>query len=61
MIDYGLSGTEVLLEIRTVVQREYNHPALTVALADADYRLRHGNNEFIQIGAFASGLQEVFR
>jgi replication factor C small subunit len=60
IIDYGLSGGEVFLEIRTIVQREYNHPALTIALADAEYRLKHGNNEFIQIGAFASGLQEVF-
>jgi replication factor C small subunit len=61
IIDYGLSGDEVFLEIRTIMQREYNHPALTIALADAEYRLHHGNNEFIQIGAFASGLQEVFR
>jgi len=61
IIDYGLSGDEVFLEIRTIMQREYNHPALAIALADAEYRLQHGNNEFIQIGAFASGLEEVFR
>jgi replication factor C small subunit len=60
IIDYGLSGSEVLFEIRTVVQREYNHPLIAIALADAEYRLLHGNNEFIQIGAFASGIQEVF-
>jgi len=60
IIDYGLSGGEVFLEIRTVMQREFNSPLLAIALADAEYRLLHGNNEFIQIGAFASGLQEVF-
>ena len=60
IIDYGLSGGEVFLEIRTVMQREYNHPLLAIALADAEYRLLHGNNEFIQIGAFASAIQEVF-
>ena len=60
IIDYGLSGGEVFLEIRTVMQREFNSPLLAVALADAEYQLLHGNNEFIQIGAFASGLQEIF-
>ncbi|MFA5347391.1 MAG: AAA family ATPase [Methanoregula sp.] len=60
VIDYGLSGGEVFLAMRTIMQREYNHPALAIALADAEYRLQHGNNEFIQIGAFASGIQEVF-
>ena len=60
IIDYGLSGDEVFLEIRAVLQREYNHPLIAIALADAEYRLRHGNNEFIQIGAFASRIQEVF-
>lgn len=60
IIDYGLSGGEVFSEIRSILQREYNHPALAIALADAEYRLLHGNNEFIQIGAFASGIPEVF-
>jgi replication factor C small subunit len=60
MIDYGLSGSEVLYEARTIVQREYNHPALAIALADAEYRLMHANNEYIQIGAFATNIQDVF-
>ena len=60
MIDYGLSGREVFLEIRTVAQREYNDPSLAIALADAEYRIHHGNNEFVQMGAFASGIREVF-
>ena len=60
MIDYGLSGREVLGEIRAVARREYNHPLLAVALADADSRLGHANNEYIQIDAFATGIKEIF-
>ena len=60
MIDGGLSGSEVLYEARTIVQREYNHPALAIALADAEYRLIHANNEYIQLGAFATGIRDVF-
>ncbi len=60
IIDYGLTGSEVFLEIRTIIQREYNHPSLVIALAESECRLQHGNNEFIQIGAFVSGVREVF-
>jgi replication factor C small subunit len=60
MIDNGLSGSEVLYEARTIVQREYNHPALAIALADAEYRMMHANNEYIQLGAFATGIRDVF-
>jgi len=60
MIDYGLSGREVFLEIRTIAQREYNDPSLAIALADAEYRIHHANNEFVQMGAFASGIRDVF-
>jgi replication factor C small subunit len=60
MIDNGLSGSEVLYEVRTIVQREYNHPSLAIALADAEYRLMHANNEYVQLGAFATGIRDVF-
>jgi replication factor C small subunit len=60
IIDYGLSGSEVLYEARTIIQREYNHPALAIALADAEYRLMHANNEYIQLGAFATSIRDVF-
>jgi replication factor C small subunit len=60
MIDNGLSASEVLYEARTIVQREYNHPALAIALADAEYRLMHANNEYVQLGAFATGIRDVF-
>jgi replication factor C small subunit len=60
MIDYGLSGSEVLEQIRTITRREYNHPALAIALADAELRMLHSNNEFVQIGAFTTQVQKVF-
>ncbi|MFA4859145.1 AAA family ATPase [Methanoregula sp.] len=60
MIDYGLSGSEVFSEIRSTIRREYNDPSLVIALADAEHRTRHANNEFIQVSAFAAGIQEVF-
>jgi replication factor C small subunit len=60
MIDYGLSGSEVLSEVRAVIRREYNDPALAIALAEAEYRLTHANNEYIQVGAFATGTREIF-
>ena len=60
MIDYGFSGREVLSEIRTIAQREYNHPLLALALADADACLGHANSEYIQIDAFATGVKEIF-
>jgi replication factor C small subunit len=60
MIDYGLSGREVLSEIRTIAQREYNHPRLALALAETDARLGHANSEYIQIDAFATGIREIF-
>ncbi len=60
MIDYGLSGREVLSEIRMVAQREYNHPLLAIALAEADTRLGHANNDYVQIDAFATSIRRLF-
>jgi replication factor C small subunit len=60
MIDYGLSGSEVLEQIRIITRREYNHPELAIALADAELRMRHSNNEFVQIGAFTTKVHKVF-
>jgi len=59
MIDSGLSGSDVLAEIRPVIRREYNDPALVLALAAADTRLLHGNNEFIQLGCLVNELHDV--
>jgi replication factor C small subunit len=60
MIDSGLSGTEVILELRAIIRREYNHPRLAIALADAEYRMQHANSEFIQMGALTTAIQEIF-
>jgi replication factor C small subunit len=60
MIDYGLSGREILFEIRTIAHREYNHPLLALALAEADARMGHANSEYIQIDAFATRVKEIF-
>jgi replication factor C small subunit len=60
MIDYGLSGPEVLSDIRRATQRDYNHPLLAIALAEADERIGHCNNEYLQIAAFANSIREVF-
>ena len=61
LIDYGLSGKEVLAALGEVVHREYNHRAIVRALADTDYRLGHCNNEFVQINALLMRIaQEVF-
>jgi replication factor C small subunit len=60
MIESGLSGQEVLSEIRAVAHREYNHPDIAIALADADARIRHCNNEFIQLGAMLTEIRGVF-
>lgn len=60
MIDYGLTGEELLSECRTVIRREYNYPSLAISLAEADFRMQHCNNEYLQAGAFAASLREKF-
>ncbi|MHC1630421.1 MAG: AAA family ATPase [Methanoculleaceae archaeon] len=61
MIEYGLSGRDVARELRKVIMREYPHPRLVSLLAEADHRLGHSSNDFIQIGAFAAeAIAEVF-
>ncbi|NLA38906.1 MAG: AAA family ATPase [Methanomicrobiales archaeon] len=61
MIEYGLPAQEVVRELRQVIRREYNDPALAVALADADYRLCHNANDFVQINALLARIaREVF-
>jgi len=61
MIEYGLSGREVVEELRAVARREYNHPGIALALADTDACLGHAGNEYIQVNAlFARIITEVF-
>jgi len=61
MIDYGLSGREILEELRIVAMREYNDPRIAIAIADTDYSLGHAGNEFIQLNSLlAQIIKEVF-
>ena len=61
MIDYGLSGDEVIKELSKAARREYNDKRIAIALSDADYKLCSAGNEFIQINALlARIIAEVF-
>ncbi|WOF16320.1 replication protein C [Methanoplanus sp. FWC-SCC4] len=61
MTEYGLSGTDVVLEISKAAKREYNDKRIAVALSDADHNLCHAGNEFIQVNALlARVIKEVF-
>jgi replication factor C small subunit len=60
LIDYGLSGAEVLADLRRVIQRDYNDPRLAILLAETDSAIARGGNEFIQLNALlATALSEV--
>ncbi len=56
MLEYGLSGPEVLDELSRARKQEYNDPRITVAIADADMMMRDAGNEYIQMDAFLSGI-----
>ncbi|HDR72400.1 MAG TPA: AAA family ATPase [Methanoculleus sp.] len=61
MVDYGLSGREVVRELRTVAGREYNDARIAIALAETDSLLGHAGNEFLQIDALLARIvREVF-
>jgi replication factor C small subunit len=61
MIEYGLSGREVLDELMYIIRREYYHPDAISCIADADYIMTHAGNEYLQINALAARIvEEVF-
>jgi len=61
MISEGLSGREVISTLLQVTGREYNDPAIVTLLADADARLTHAGNEYLQVNAMvATIVAEVF-
>ncbi len=61
LIDYGLSGREVLREIRGAVKQEYNDPRIAVILGDADDAMGRAGNEFVQVNSLiARIIGEVF-
>jgi replication factor C small subunit len=61
LIDDGLSGRELLLELRKAARREGNDPGLAIALAETDAELAGGASEFVQTGALLARLAEVCR
>ena len=56
LIDYGLSAQEAVVELREAIRRDYNHPALVIALADTDLRLTHSANDFVQLNALLARI-----
>jgi len=56
MIEYGLSGREVLMELREVAKREFNDPAVACALAETDSILGHSQNEYVQLNALIARM-----
>lgn len=61
MLEYGLSGREVLQELLKVARRDYYHPRIVALIGRADARVVNGNNEFIQMNALAAEIvSEVF-
>lgn len=62
MIDYGLTGREVIRGLARVAKREYNHPRIAIELARADYALGRAANEFVQMDALIADIvREAFR
>ncbi len=61
LIDYGLSGREVLREVQRAVKQEYNDPRIAEILGEADRSMERAGNEFVQVNAMiARVIQEVF-
>jgi replication factor C small subunit len=62
VLEYGLSGREVLGELRMARKREFNHPQITLAIAATDEKMRDAGNEFVQLNAlFARIIAEYPR
>lgn len=61
MIEYGLSGREVITELVKTAKREYADPKITCILAETDFILGESGNDFIQINNMAARIiSEVF-
>jgi replication factor C small subunit len=59
IIDYGLSGSEVLGELSRTVRKEYNDPRLSLRIATADQMLVQNGSDFIQLNALLAQMIEV--
>jgi len=61
MIEYGFSGREVVNELVKTAKREYADPNIACILAETDFILGEGGNDFIQINNMAAKIiSEVF-
>ncbi len=60
MIEYGLSGTEVLGLIREAFRGSLT-PDAALLFADADLAIRAGSNEYLQMNAFVAALSSQIR
>ncbi|QYZ78674.1 AAA family ATPase [Methanofollis formosanus] len=61
LIDYGLTGHEVIRELARAADRAYADPRTAVALADAELGILRGGNEYVQINALLARIsREVF-
>ncbi|QSZ66712.1 replication protein C [Methanofollis aquaemaris] len=61
LIDYGLTGHEVIRELARAADRVYADPRIAVALADAELSILRGGNEYVQINALLARIsREVF-
>jgi replication factor C small subunit len=56
MIEYGMSAREVLSELLFISRREYYHPDIISCIADADHKMTHAGNEFVQMNALAAKI-----
>ena len=61
MIDDGLTGRELLLEIRKATKRELHDTEIAIAIAEADAEIAGGASEFVQVGALIARLAEACR
>ncbi len=59
MIEYGLSGRDLLSRMRKVLGVCCTTPALSLLLAETDSLLGKAGNEYIQVNAFLARLAEM--
>jgi replication factor C small subunit len=61
MFDYGLTGSEIIEELRKTARTEYNAPIIATAIAQTEFGLGHSGTEIIHIEALlARIIEEVF-
>lgn len=59
MIDYGLSGSDLIDTLRRSLKICCNNPEATLLLARADTMVGMSGNEYLQVNAFLANLEEL--